>query len=217
MPGQTFELADVFAAAMDARLAGVFTAMPGEVQSYDPISQAVDVQPLVQTGYIGQDGTRATERTPLVPHVPVLFPGAGGFSITWPLKQGNTGLLIFCNCSIDKWLTLGGEVDPEDDRRHCIADAVFIPGLRPFASPLADAATDSMVLAGPDVRVGAHDGALPIVVQSALDDFMTALQAAITALGFNPLAGALAALQTELQALNAGAGWKANTQYGKAA
>ena len=56
------------------------------------------------------------------------FPGAGGYRITFPVAEGDTGLLLFAESSLDKWLVSGGTVDPEDDRRHDLTDAVFLPG-----------------------------------------------------------------------------------------
>ena len=207
MPGQTIELSDVIAAAMDARLQGVFTAMPGSVQKYYPSNQSVDVQPLVQQGYVAQGGARATERTPMVTSVPVVFPGSGGYSMTWPIQVGATGLLIFCNCSIDKWLQVGSEVDPGDDRRHCIADAVFIPGLRPFSSPIGGnngAPTDAMVIAGPLVKIG-DDNAASLGTKSDLSNLKSAISGAAVVAGD----GGAAFKANILAAL--GAGWPAGT------
>jgi hypothetical protein len=196
VPGQTVELADVLNAAMDARLQGVFTAMPGTVQSYDATKQAADVQPQVKTGYISEGGDRAVERVPVVPHVPVVFPGSGKFSITWPLQPGDTGLLIFCNCSIDRWLAVGGEVDPADDRRHCIADAVFIPGLRPFSSPVTPTpATDAMVLSGDDIRIG-DASATPLAFNADLAQLVSILGGVTPGPGSGD--AAIAALQSYL-------------------
>lgn len=74
-----------------------------------------------------------------------------------------------------------------------------------------------IVVCMPDgtVRLGAADAAGDVVVQAALDDFMAALDQAITTLG--PAGSAqLAALQTALKALNAALGWKARTSKTKA-
>lgn len=80
----------------------------------------------------------------LVSGAPTLEPPAGsafpsvpsGASLVLPVAKGDTGLLIFCDSSLDVWLARGGLVDPLDDRHHSLSDAVFIPGLRPFSSPI---------------------------------------------------------------------------------
>lgn len=53
------------------------------------------------------------------------------------VSVGDTGLLVFCDDSLDVWLSKGGLVDPLDDRHHALSDAVFVPGLRPFSNPVS--------------------------------------------------------------------------------
>lgn len=159
---QTPKLEEVIEMAIDERLDQVYTAMPGRVEDYDAQLQSVSVKPLVRYEHIGEDGGRYADSLPVVGGVPVVFPGAGAFSITFPIEPGTTGLLVFANCSLDQWLSLGDEVNPASDRRHSIADAVFIPGLRPFASPIGGdtgtpPSTTAMVLTGSDVRIGGED------------------------------------------------------------
>jgi hypothetical protein len=49
-----------------------------------------------------------------------------------PLTRGDYVLLVFCERSIDAWLSIGGIVDPDDYRKFDLSDAVAIPGLFPF-------------------------------------------------------------------------------------
>lgn len=73
-----------------------------------------------------------------------------------------------------------------------------------------------------EVRLGSDSASGPVVVEAALDDFMTALDGAITASGSVPappgpiIVATLQALQTALLALNASAGWTARTTKAKA-
>jgi hypothetical protein len=61
----------------------------------------------------------------------VQFPSGGGLTITFPLQAGDTGLIVFSESSLDKWMAGdGGEVDPDFDTRMSLADGVFIPGVR---------------------------------------------------------------------------------------
>lgn len=152
---------------------GINVSCPGRVTRWDVSTQQVDVQPLIQRGYLDEDGERQLERPPVVCSVPVVSPHAkglralktyldalelalsavtyGGYAGVWapsrpsvpsfvdlalPVAVGDTGLLIFSDRSLDVWLATGGIVDPGDDRRHALSDAVFVPGLRPFSSPL---------------------------------------------------------------------------------
>jgi Phage protein Gp138 N-terminal domain len=156
----TPDLATVITAATAAALKGARVALPARVETYDATTQKVSVQPLIFEGFNDETGTRQSERLPVIADVPVVFPGAGGFRVTFPVAVGDTVLLVFASSSIDRWLALGGEVDPLDDRRHHISDAIAIPGLRDFAHPLAAAPTSTMSLGkdgGPTIEISASD------------------------------------------------------------
>lgn len=192
---QTPTLAGFVTNALDGRMRGVRVALPGLVQTYDPTTQTCSVQPLIQDGVYDESGTRIAERLPVVASVPVCFPGSGAFSVTWPVKVGDTVLLVFSSSSIDRWLALGGEVDPIDDRRHHITDAIAIPGLRDLGHVLPSSAVDpsAMVISG-------TSGGTPslIATQATLAAFNTALSSAIATMGASPYAVSLTALQTAL-------------------
>jgi hypothetical protein len=221
---QTFEIADVILAAMSTRMATVFTAMPGRVVSYDAARQRADVQPTVHGAYLGETGDRVVDPYPTIPSVPVMFLGGGGARTTYPVARGDTCLLLFANCSLDRWLTQGGDVDPRDERRHCLSDAVAIVGLRDAKHVLKNAPTDRVSIGydtgasveiHPDqVRLGGDDATSDVVVQDALGDFMNALDAAVP--GAGTASPALTSLATQLRALHGGAGWKARTSKTKA-
>jgi hypothetical protein len=105
----------------------------------------------------------------------VQFPGSGGYRITFPVAVGDTGLIVFSEASLDKWLVSGGTVDPADDRRHDLTDAVFLPGLRDFGHALASAPTDRATFGkddglqihvdGSKIRIGSNS---PIDLEKAV-------------------------------------------------
>jgi hypothetical protein len=153
-------LATVITGAIGAHMRGVRVALPARVEAYDAATQQVSAQPLVHEGFLDETGARQADRLPVVNGVPVVFPGAGGFRVTFPIAAGDTVLLVFASSSIDRWLALGGEVDPLDDRRHDISDAIAIPGLRDFAHALTSAPTGTMSLGkdgGPTIEISASD------------------------------------------------------------
>lgn len=117
---------------------------------------------------------------------------------------------------------------PNGDRAHPIAVVVADRRYRPKNGQPGEAGlrTDEgdelrlgrghvMTLTSNTIKLGSSSAAGAVVVQAALTDFMSALQAAITA-NPGPIAAALAALQTTLLALNASTGWKARTSKTKA-
>jgi hypothetical protein len=158
------------------QLAEVHVALPGRVVSYDSAKQSADVQPLIRQPFENEEGDRQVDSLPIVTHVPVVFPGAGPISMTWPIPAGTTGLLVFSEASLDKWLNEGGEVDPLDDRRHALTDGVFIPGLRPFSDPVPPAGVHgtAVVISAPLIHAAG-------TAQLALKSDVDALQSYIDA------------------------------------
>ena len=139
-------LAQTFATLQTNLRRSMWTALPGRVQSFDPSKQSADIEPLVHDTWEAEDGTSQTGPLPVIPSVPVCFPGSGGWRVTFPVAKGDTGLIIFCARSIDRWLSEGGSVDPQDDRTHDLSDAVFIPGLTDFGHPIDPFKSDRMTL-----------------------------------------------------------------------
>lgn len=130
--------------------------MPGRVESYDVATQKADVKPLLMRGVLTGDGEDVVQSLPVIPGVPIVFPRAGGFYVSFPVEPGDHVLLVFCERSIDKWATseAGGDTDPIDLRTHALADAVAIPGCYPFQKSVQAHATD-MVL-GKDGSAKVH-------------------------------------------------------------
>lgn len=139
-------LAQTFATLQTSLRRSMWTALPGRVQSFDATKQSADIEPLVHDTWEGEDGSSQTGPLPVIPSVPVSFPGSGGWRVTFPVAKGDTGLLIFCSRSIDRWLSEGGSVDPRDERTHDLSDAVFVPGLTDFASPISPFKSDHLTI-----------------------------------------------------------------------
>src|SRR5262249_11851944 len=106
-------LAEIIRNFVKAGTGALRVALPGRVEQYDATKQSVDVAPLLKNPFEDQTGALQTESLPVVPGVPVIFPGGGGFRITFPVAAGDTGLLVFSDRSLDRWLAGdGSEVDP---------------------------------------------------------------------------------------------------------
>lgn len=140
-------LADLLSDVLDTRIADIHTALPGRVVRYDSAKQLADVQPQIQCADLDVDGVVVTRSFPVLPSVPVAFPAAGGFAITFPVQAGDTGLLVFCELPIDRWRATGQESHPADIRRHSVTSAIFYPGLRPAKQAFteADLSTDATI------------------------------------------------------------------------
>lgn len=171
-------LDDVIETALEERMSDLYIALPGVVQAYDATTQKVSVAPSAKVAHTDEDGRRVVQALPVVTGVPVMFPGGGGFTVTFPIAVGDTVLLVFANASLDKWKSGAGgsgAVDPEFYSRHPISDAIAIPGLRNFRNARSSVPTDH-------VRIGvdgaaAQGAALGDVVKGVLDGIRTIFNA----------------------------------------
>lgn len=129
----TPDLITVINDAIRYQLGEVNTAIPARILKYDPTKQEAEVQPLIKKRY--KNGN-VVDRA-VITGVPVVFPAAGGGIISFPITVGDTVLLIFSQRSIDRWVRgNGGPIDPADNRKHDISDAIAIPGLFALNSAL---------------------------------------------------------------------------------
>lgn len=204
---QTLVLEDVVDSAFDVALRNVWTAMPAQVESYDPELQTADVQIAVQNGTFTESGDRRTETIAIVTSVPVIHAGGGGFRAIFPVKRGDTVFLVFASRALARWLANGGIVDPKSDHHHDISDAVAITGLRDFKHVLENVPTDhasvgydggaSIEYYQNEIRVGGDVGTQPTLkatlFMTALDTLLQALVSAVNTIpGGNPAGSAIA-------------------------
>ncbi len=151
------EFAELIEQVIDHALRDVHVALPGRIVSFNADKQTASVQPLVKRRDF-KDGGKISQasRMPVLNGVPVVFPGARGFHLTFPLQEGDDVLLVFAHRSLDVWQANGGEVDPGDTRHHSVTDAVAIVGLHDDAHPIKDFDSSAVVLGkddGPRVKI----------------------------------------------------------------
>ena len=107
-------------------------AMPGIVDSFDTSQQTVNVRLAIREAW-NEDGKETWKDFPLLPDVPVVFPRAGGYVLTFPITAGDEILVVFGDMCIDAWWQNGGVQNQIDCRRHDLSDAFAIPG--PWSQP----------------------------------------------------------------------------------
>lgn len=120
-------------AFFNGRQAGIWTALPGIVQSFNPEEMTCEVQPAVQGKVVQEDGSIKVVDLPMLLDCPVVFPHAGGCSITFPIKVGDECLVIFSSRAIDFWWQSGGVQPPAETRMHDLSDGFVLPG--PWSQP----------------------------------------------------------------------------------
>lgn len=121
-------------------------AVPGIISAFDPQRQTATVQPTIRERLRSPEGAISDVALPLLADVPVIFPRAGGFALTFPVKSGDECLVIFADMCIDAWWQSGGVQNQVDKRRHDLSDAFCIVGPCSLPQALADISTTGVEL-----------------------------------------------------------------------
>lgn len=178
---EEIQIQDVLAAHLDGALEGVQTALPGVVVRVD--GERLAVRPTGGRRSVDPDTGDATySRYAVVEGVPVCYPQAGPYGITFPISVGDEVLLVFASHSLDSWEVGRDGEAPLDPRRHHLTDAIAIPGVsRKRRLAVASGAT---TIHGPDVRLGGADAALRVARDVDLDQLAAILTGAPDGLGY---------------------------------
>lgn len=206
--------------ALDSKLLALRTCTPARVESYDASLQKAVVLPLLYQ----RSSTGELITPPPIGNIPVIHPRGGGFAIHLPLQPGDMGLLLCSDRSMDAWLEgNGGMADPASTRHHLMMDAVFLPGLHPWARPIEGASADnltigrdtgtnpqitikpdgSIVLSVNEVKLGSSSASVLLASSAKVDANFTVLSALLATITEPAFVAALATAVT--------AGWPQGT------
>lgn len=120
---------------------------PGVIQVFDAATQTCIVEiAQTQVTSIAQDGTRTIEAYSPLLVVPVVFPSGGGFTLTFPIQEGDECLLFFNDRQLDNWFAQGAGQAPTIGRLHDLSDAFALVGIRSSPRALAGVSTASVQL-----------------------------------------------------------------------
>lgn len=139
---------------MEQLLLRIHVAMPGRIQSYDPVHQVADIVLQVKHTYPDPEGTGAYlhEDYPVLPAVPVLFPRMGKWFMAMSVEPGDAVQVLFNSSAIGKWrrsnategltgldralrgISLVGDVG-----RHHLTHAVALLGMETYGQALTHA------------------------------------------------------------------------------
>lgn len=171
-------MAEVILQAVKARMIDLRVCLPAKIERYTPSEQKADITPLLRKKYKLDN---AEVDMPVITNVPVQWPSAGRGSsfLHLPLKAGDLGMAIFCDRSLDLYLSGdGSKVTPNDVRMHNITDAIFIPGVLPFKVALEDIPADNAVLQNGSMRMEI-DPSGKISFEGATKEFLTIMDSVI--------------------------------------
>jgi hypothetical protein len=139
--------------AMTANRAGLWTCLPGIIQSFntaDPDNVTAVIQPAIKGVVQQQDGTYQAVNLPVLPDVPVVFPRGGGCTLTFPIAAGDECLVIFSSRCIDGWWQSGGVQLPMEPRLHDLSDGFAILGPQSKPNKISNISTTAVQLRSND-------------------------------------------------------------------
>jgi hypothetical protein len=121
---------EMLQAAMDGRQVQIWTACPGIIVSFNETEMTAEVQPAIQAKFRAPNGVETDVTLPLLLDCPVVFPGGGGCTLTFPIKKDDECLVVFGARCIDNWWASGGIQPQAELRMHDLSDGFVLAGVR---------------------------------------------------------------------------------------
>lgn len=118
------ELIDILTKYQDETFAELNTIIPALVVDYDSSTYTITAKPAIKKKYL--DGEVLS--MPDIFKVPVIYPKTNLGHITFPLKPGDSVLLLVCQRDTDTFVLDNKEVEPPTNRKFELQDAVALPG-----------------------------------------------------------------------------------------
>jgi hypothetical protein len=170
----------------------IHTSFPARVLAYDAAKQTVDVRPGIQREYPSDDPRvpLKTEPLPDLMAIPVQWPRAGGFAITFPIQVGDWVEVQCAEQSLLVWRQKGDVGSPPGvSCPHGLNGACAKPGWYPDKQKLSSVDTSNMVIrsedngvriviAGNMVTIGDTTGAQFLALANKVDQALTKIQTA---------------------------------------
>ncbi|MCT9056513.1 Gp138 family membrane-puncturing spike protein [Cupriavidus gilardii] len=132
--------------AFDGLRAGIWTALPGIIQSFDAAAMTCEVQPSIKVPVRQIDGSIVSVTMPLLVDCPVQFPSGGNCTLTFPVKPGDECLVVFASRCIDAWWQSGGVQEQAELRMHDLSDGFALLGFRSKPRALSGVSTSTAQL-----------------------------------------------------------------------
>lgn len=144
------ELEEALRVAMRGNQLALWTALPGSIVSFDPVTVTAVVQPALQGVVRAVDGSASAVNLPLLPDVPVVFPRGGGATLTFPIAKDDECLVVFSSRCIDAWWQSGGVQLPMEPRLHDLSDGFCLVGPQSQVRKISDISTTTVQLRSDD-------------------------------------------------------------------
>lgn len=169
---ETVSMAEILKMASKSALNDAHTMVVATVKSYDVNNVCADLTPVCMVGRRNPDNWDIEfVRAPELPDVPVAFPAR----LTWPVRTGDPGIVVFSERSMEEYLDTGATgAEPGDLRRFDWSDGVFYPC---FLRGESDADPSSTVLstAAGNLKIRSSPSALtrPVALDPPVVQYLT--------------------------------------------
>jgi phage baseplate assembly protein V len=199
--------------------AAIWTAIPGIIQKFDAEALTCEIQSSIQGRNRGEDGSIELVNLPLLLDCPVVFPHAGGCSLTFPIKQGDECLVVFSCRAIDLWWQSGGIQPPAEIRMHDLSDGFCIPGCYSQPNCIPSVSTDAVQLRSDDAEsiIEINPDSHNIVIKTPANVSVECDKAEVKCTNFDVQASTLASIKAPQITLDgqitAGGASGANAQF----
>lgn len=126
----------------------IWTAIPAYVTKVNLEAMTIEAQPTIQGVIINSDKeeTSTYVSLPVLADVPICFPSAGGFSLTFPVAVNDECLIVFASRCIDSWWQNGGIGKPIESRQHDLSDGFAIMGPKSQPNVISSISSSSVQL-----------------------------------------------------------------------
>ena len=124
---------EAFRIASEGQQSSLWTALPAIATAVDFTKMTISAQPTIKGEITDENGATNFVNLPLLVDVPLCFPRAGGFSITFPVAVNDEVLIVFASRCIDAWWQSGGVQKAMEARMHDLSDgfAILAPSSQP--------------------------------------------------------------------------------------
>jgi hypothetical protein len=129
--------------AIEDRLADVHTCILGKVQTVN--GKKADIVIPIRRPVPVEDGSTTYEDMPVLPDVPIMWPGANGVDYPLDLTEGDDVMVYLSEVSTAEYEDTGTTSEPGDTARHSLSSAFAVPWGRTTTSAPDYAAVASMV------------------------------------------------------------------------
>ncbi len=146
----------------------------GTVESFEAATQTATVsinQKLSLAGVL-------KDYPPLV-KVPVFILGGGDRVFTFPVRQGDTCLVLFNDRDFDNWFETGNITTPNSTRLHDLSDGLALVGFRSLANPVDNYSTQDVEMRNGESKIAVGE---LLLLANAATDLKLVMQSVLTAL-----------------------------------